>query len=98
MSDRRDEYYRKWNSALRDKSSELHKLKLKYDEIIEKKDNKIYLLERDIEINKEFISKHDLDREYVIFEFTKLKEEARKRRQIEEERNKYKYNSYEMGL
>lgn len=98
MSDRSDDYYRQWNSALRDKSSELHKLKLKYEEIIEKKDNKIYLLERDIEINKNFISEHDLDGEYVIFEFNKLKEEARKRQQIEEERNKYKSNSYEMSL
>lgn len=53
LSEESKEYYKKWNSSLRDNSREVHEVRMKHREIISQKDDEILELKKEIhQINK----------------------------------------------
>lgn len=97
LSEESKEYYRKWNSALRDNSREVHEVRLKYREIISQKDDEILELKKELHQKNKFFEKYNLDALYEKFIQDEIEREIeRYRKQIKREREKE--NSYEMGL
>ena len=97
LSEESKEYYRKWNSALRDNSREVHEVRLKHREIISQKDDEILELKKELLQKNKFFEKYILDDLYEKFIQDEIEREIeRYRKQIKREREKE--NSYEMGL
>ena len=97
LSEESKEYYRKWNSALRDNSREVHEVRLKHREIISQKDDEILELKKELLQKNKFFEKYNLDDLYEKFIQDEIEREIeRYRKQIKREREKE--NSYEMGL
>lgn len=97
LSEESKEYYRKWNSALRDNSREVHEVRLKHREIISQKDDEILELKKELLQKNKFFEKYNLDALYEKFIQDEIEREIeRYRKQIKREREKE--NSYEMGL
>lgn len=97
LSKESKEYYRKWNSALRDNSREVHEVRLKHREIISQKDDEILELKKEIHQKNKFFEKYNLDALYEKFIQDEIEREIeRYRKQIKMEREKE--SSYEMGL
>ena len=97
LSKESKEYYRKWNSALRDNSREIHEVRLKHREIISKKDDEILELKKELHQKNKFFDKYSLNGLYEKFKQNEIEREIeRYRKQIKMEREKE--SSYEMGL
>lgn len=97
LNEESKEYYRKWNSALRDNSREVHEVRLKHREIISQKDDEILELKKELHQKNKFFEKYNLDALYEKFIQDEIEREIeRYRKQIKREREKE--NSYEMGL
>lgn len=97
LSEESKEYYRKWNSALRDNSREVHEVRLKHREIISQKDDEILELKKELHQKNKFFDKYSLNGLYEKFKQNEIEIEIeRYRKQIKREREKE--NSYEMGL
>ncbi|PWX45548.1 MobV family relaxase [Clostridium perfringens] len=97
LSKESKEYYRKWNSALRDNSREIHEVRLKHREIISKKDDEILELKKELHQKNKFFDKYSLNGLYEKFKQNEIEREIeRYRKQIKMEREKK--SSYEMGL
>ena len=97
LSEESKEYYRKWNSTLRDNSREVHEVRLKHREIISQKDDEILELKKELLQKNKFFEKYNLDALYEKFIQDEIEREIeRYRKQIKREREKE--NSYEMGL
>lgn len=97
LSEESKEYYRKWNSALRDNSREVHEVRLKHREIISQKDDEILELKKELLQKNKFFEKYNLDALYEKFIQDEIEREIKRyRKQIKREREKE--NSYEMGL
>lgn len=97
LSEESKEYYRKWNSALRDNSREVHEVRLKHRETISQKDDEILELKKELLQKNKFFEKYNLDALYEKFIQDEIEREIeRYRKQIKREREKE--NSYEMGM